>query len=73
LPDCTADQLKRVMGRLSPVEVEWNGQKIPVTFAAAWKQYELGERSEEFLTRAEQALASAKRTNSTPHVETLAL
>jgi diguanylate cyclase (GGDEF)-like protein len=73
LPDCTADQLKRVMGRLSPVQVEWNGQKIPVTFAAAWKQYELGERSEEFLARAEQALASAKRTNSTPHVETLAL
>jgi hypothetical protein len=61
------------MGRLSPVEVEWNGQKIPVTFAAAWKQYELGERSEEFLALAEQALVAAKRANSTPHVETLAL
>jgi diguanylate cyclase (GGDEF)-like protein len=72
LPDCTADQLKRVLGRLSPVEVEWQGQKIPVTFAAVWKQYELGEAADEFLSRAEQTLASAKRTKS-PHIETLTL
>src|ERR1700680_3714766 len=56
LPDCTSEQLKRVLGRLSPVEVEWRGQKLPVTFSAAWKQYELGESPEEFLARAEQAL-----------------
>ena len=73
LPDCSADQLKRVLGRLSPVEVEWHGQKIPVTFAAAWKEYQLGERAEEFLARAEQALVSAKHSNKTPHVETLSL
>jgi diguanylate cyclase (GGDEF)-like protein len=73
LPDCTADQLKRVLGRLSPVEVDWRGQKIPVTFAAAWKQYELGERAEEFLARAEQALTTAKRSSTAPHIETLTL
>jgi diguanylate cyclase (GGDEF)-like protein len=73
LPDCTSEQLKRVLGRLSPLEVDWRGQKIPVTFAAAWKQYEMGERSEEFLSRAEQALVTAKRTKATPHVETLSL
>ena len=73
LPECTAEQLKRVLGRLSPVEVEWRGQKIPVTFRAAWKQYEIGERPEEFLQRADLALTAAKRTNSTPHVETLSL
>jgi diguanylate cyclase (GGDEF)-like protein len=72
LPDCTADQLKRVLGRLSPVEVDWREQKIPVTFAAAWKQYEIGETPEEFLTRAEQALVAAKR-NKTHHVETITL
>lgn len=73
LPDCTTDQLKRVLGRLSPLEVEWREQKIPVTFTASWKQYELGESPEEFLTRADQALAAAKRTSKSPHVETLTL
>ena len=73
LPDCSAEQLKRVLGRLSPVEVDWQGQKIPVTFTAAWKQYELGERPDEFLERAEQALAQAKHTNKTPHYESLKL
>jgi diguanylate cyclase (GGDEF)-like protein len=73
LPDCSAEQLKRVLGRLSPVEVDWQGQKIPVTFTAAWKQYELGERPNEFLDRAEQALAQAKHTSKTPHYESLKL
>jgi diguanylate cyclase (GGDEF)-like protein len=73
LPDCTADQLKRVLGRLSPLEVDWRGQKIPVTFTAAWKQYEVGERPEDFLARADVALSAAKRTNKSPHVETLTL
>jgi diguanylate cyclase (GGDEF)-like protein len=73
LPDCTTDQLKRVLGRLSPVEVDWNDQKIPVTFTAAWKQFELGERPEEFLARASQALSAAKRSGKSPHVETLTL
>jgi diguanylate cyclase (GGDEF)-like protein len=72
LPDCTSEQLKRVLGRLSPVEVEWRGQKLPVTFSAAWKQYELGESPEEFLARAEQALIVAKRTK-THNFETIAL
>jgi diguanylate cyclase (GGDEF)-like protein len=73
LPDCTGDQLKRVLGRLSPSEVDWRGQKIPVTFTAAWKQYELGERPEDLLSRADLALSAAKRNNKTTHVETLAL
>jgi len=73
LPECTADQLKRVLGRLSPLEVDWHGQKIPVTFTAAWKQYELGERPEDFLARAELALTAAKHTIKSPHVETLTL
>jgi diguanylate cyclase len=73
LPECTAEQLQRVLGRLRPIEVDWRGQKIPVTFTAAWKQYEIGERPEEFLQRADLALTAAKRTNNTPHVETLTL
>lgn len=74
LPECAADQLQRVLGRLSPFELDWNGQKIPVTFTAAWKQYELGESAEEFLGRVDQGLIGAKKAGSkAPYFETLSL
>jgi diguanylate cyclase (GGDEF)-like protein len=74
LPECSADQLQRVLGRLSPFELDWNGQKIPVTFTAAWKQYELGESAEEFLARVDQGLIGAKKGGSkAPYFETLSL
>jgi len=74
LPECAADQLQRVLGRLSPFDLDWNGQKIPVTFTAAWKQYELGESAEEFLARVNQGLVVAKKTGSkAPYFETLTL
>jgi diguanylate cyclase (GGDEF)-like protein len=74
LPECTADQLQRVLGRLSPFELDWNGTKIPVTFTAAWKQYQLGESAQEFLERVDQGLAGAKKAGSkAPYFETLSL
>jgi diguanylate cyclase (GGDEF)-like protein len=74
LPECASDQLQRILGRMSPFEMEWNGQKIPVTFTAAWKQYELGERPEEFLARVGEGLITAKRTGArAPYFETLTL
>jgi DNA-directed RNA polymerase subunit M/transcription elongation factor TFIIS len=45
------------------LEVNWHGQKIPVTFSAGWKQYEMGERSEELLARADEALYASKRAS----------
>ena len=74
LPECTSDQLQRVLGRLSPFELDWNGAKVPVTFTAAWKQYELGESAEAFLARVDQGLAGAKKAGSkAPYFETLSL
>jgi len=74
LPECTSDQLQRVLGRLSPFEQDWSGTKIPVTFTAAWKQYQLGESAQEFLARVDQALAGAKKAGSkAPYFETLSL
>jgi len=61
LPECTLPQLQLVLGRLGSLEVDWNGQKIPVTFSAGWKQYEMGERPEEMLARADELLYSRKR------------
>lgn len=73
LPECTLEQLQRVLGRLSPFEVALRGQqKLPVTFSSAWKQYDLGERPEEFLTRTYQALSDAKHA-ITHHPESQAV
>jgi diguanylate cyclase (GGDEF)-like protein len=74
LPECESQQLQRVLGRLSPFELDWDGQKIPVTFTASWAQYQLGERPEEFLARVIQGLSAAKRAGSkAPYFETLTL
>jgi diguanylate cyclase (GGDEF)-like protein len=61
LPECTSQQLQLVLGRLGSLEVDWQGQHIPITFSAGWKQYELGERPEEMLARADELLYARKR------------
>lgn len=61
LPECTLHQLELVLGRLGSLEVDWQAQKIPITFSAGWKQYELGERPEEMLARADEVLYDRKR------------
>jgi len=66
LPECTLEQLKLVLERLSSFELEWQGQKIPVTFSAGWKDYEMGDRPEEMLARADEALYTSKRATKKP-------
>jgi diguanylate cyclase (GGDEF)-like protein len=66
LPECTLEQLKLVLDRLSSFELEWQGQKIPVTFSAGWKDYEMGDRPEEMLARADEALYTSKRATKKP-------
>jgi diguanylate cyclase (GGDEF)-like protein len=61
LPECTSRQLQLVLGRLGSLEVDWHGKQIPITFSAGWKQYELGERPEEMLARADELLYARKR------------
>lgn len=61
LPECTAEQLQLVLDRLGSLEIDWQGQKIPVTFSAGWKDYKIGDRPEELLAGADEALYSSKR------------
>lgn len=61
LPECTSQQLQLVLGRLGSLQVDWQGQEIPITFSAGWKQYELGELPEEMLARADELLYARKR------------
>jgi diguanylate cyclase (GGDEF)-like protein len=66
LPECTLEQLKLVLERLRSFELDWQGHKIPVTFSAGWKDYEMGDRPEEMLARADQALYASKRASKKP-------
>ena len=61
LPECTSQQLQLVLGRLGSLQVDWHGLKIPVTFSVGWKQYEMGERPEQMLARADELLYTRKR------------
>jgi diguanylate cyclase (GGDEF)-like protein len=61
LPECTSHQLQLVLGRLGSLEVDWDGRRIPITFSAGWKQYEVGERPEQMLARADELLYASKR------------
>jgi len=66
LPECTLEQLQLVLGRLGSLEVDWQGHKIPVTFSAGWKQYQMGDRPDELLAFADQALYANKRAGKKP-------
>ena len=63
LPECTVEQLQLELGRLGSVEVNWRGNKIPVTFSAGWKQYELGEHPTKLLEGADRLLYHRKRAS----------
>ena len=61
LPECSASQVDVLLARLRPMEVEWAGRKIPVSFSAGWVGYERGETTEQFLERADRTLYADKR------------
>jgi diguanylate cyclase (GGDEF)-like protein len=74
LPECVTEQLHRILARLAPFEFDWNGHQIPLSFTAAFKQYQIGETPEEFWARVDQSLSNIKRAgNKAPHFETLTL
>jgi diguanylate cyclase (GGDEF)-like protein len=61
LPECRAEEVGRVMGRIEGVDVEYEGTRIPIRFSRGWTDYKPGETSEELLKRADEALYADKR------------
>jgi len=61
LPECRADEVSRVLGRLEGLAVEYNGEKIPCHFSSGWTDYQPIETLKEFLHRADEDLYKNKR------------
>lgn len=61
LPECRADEVRHVLGRVEGLEVVYNGEKIPCQFSRGWTDYKPGESPQDLLKRADEALYEFKR------------
>jgi diguanylate cyclase (GGDEF)-like protein len=61
LPECRADEVRHVLGRLEGLEVVYNGEKIQCLFSRGWTDYKPGESPQDLLKRADDALYEYKR------------
>ncbi len=66
LPECPPGHVQTILARLRPLEIEYKGQKIPVSFSAGWVGYEQGETPQQFLERADKTLYADKRAGKEP-------
>jgi diguanylate cyclase (GGDEF)-like protein len=63
LTECDSSQLPSVLQRLGSIEVNLDGQRIPVRFSVGSKQYELGQLPKELMEEADKALYEDKQTS----------
>jgi diguanylate cyclase (GGDEF)-like protein len=61
LPECRADEVRHVLGRVEGLEVVYNGEKIHCQFSRGWTDYKPGESPQDLLKRADDALYEFKR------------
>lgn len=66
LPECNVNEVEYVLTRLSGLILDYENKAITVTFSAGWTDYKLGESSEEFVKRADEALYANKRALREP-------
>jgi diguanylate cyclase (GGDEF)-like protein len=61
LPECRAEEVTHVLGRVEGLEIEYAGEKIRCRFSRGWTDYRSGETPQELLNRADEALYADKR------------
>ena len=61
LPECRAEEVRHVLGRVEGLEVEYGHHKIRCQFSRGWTDFKFGETPQEFLKRADDALYADKR------------
>ncbi len=70
LTECDAVQAEAIVNRLNPTEVSLDGQRVPIRFAAGWKQYEQGVQAQDMLNEADKALYQDKQRSKSETVST---
>lgn len=63
LPDCGAEQVPGLLSRMKGLEMDYQGEKIPVDFAAGHATYQRDEPLSRLLERADQAVYEDKRAS----------
>lgn len=61
LPECKVEEVQYVLKRVKGVDIDFDGEKLPVLFSAGWADYFPGESPSEFIHRADLALYENKR------------
>jgi diguanylate cyclase (GGDEF)-like protein len=61
LPECRADEVRHVLGRVEGLELDYDNEKIRCQFSRGWTDYKPGESPQELLKRADDALYANKR------------
>ena len=64
LPECSSEQVPKVLMHLRGLNVDYADQKIEITFAAGWAEYRHGDTADDLLARADRALYADKHTRS---------
>jgi diguanylate cyclase (GGDEF)-like protein len=62
LPECRADEVRHVLGRVEGLDLEYQGEKIRCHFSSGFTDYKPGESPAELLKRADDALYAHKRS-----------
>ena len=61
LSECELDQVCHILDRLRGIKMEWEDQKLPISFSTGCASYKPGELPEALLRRADEALYVNKR------------
>jgi diguanylate cyclase (GGDEF)-like protein len=61
LPECKISEVQLVLNRLNGIAVDYDGNEIPIGFAAGWTDYIPGESAQTMMIRADTALYADKR------------
>ena len=61
LPECRAEEVRHVLGRIEGLEFVCDEEKIRLQFSRGWTDYKPGETPQELLNRADQELYANKR------------
>jgi len=61
LPECRADEVRHVLGRLEGLAIDYINDRVPCKFSCGWTDYKPGESPQDVLKRADDALYANKR------------